>query len=215
MRYYTPEPSFSVVSSPSTHVVDRRRYSTAGNLDIYRPHVDKSLSSSPIIYWRSPAYDTTVAKTIVSDNGIGKSAYYSNGPRWPYYSTLPSTYLTSSERQYYPGRRTNETQYDVDKFENLLKRTFGSGTGSRSYGYPYSSYYSPYYSTLPRYSSSYYYDRPYYSDSYSYPYYYSHPYYSSYYSPSPYYNRGYYGTTDLGYYGSPYYPSRYSYSYTV
>jgi hypothetical protein len=126
-------------------------------------------------------------------------------------------YLTTLERDYYPrsvtpglisslGRRANESQYDVDQYDSLMKRTFGGGSRS----YTPSTYYSSYY-PYSRYSS--YYDKPYYSDSYSYPYYYSSPYYSSYYSPSSY--RDYYGTRDLGYYGSSYYPSRYTYGYAI
>lgn len=240
MRYFTPEPSLAIVPRSSS-VVDHRRYSTAGNLDIYRPKsqrihysYEKPLldnTSSPIIYWRSPASNDVSKVTEIRSQ--------SNGPSSSFVSYLPLTsrsyyspsYLTSLEKEQYArastpgigiGRKANESQYEVDQFENLLKRTFGSGGSSRysTYTSPYSSYYGPYsssyYSSLPRYHSSRYYnDRPYYSDSYSYPYYYSHPYYSSYYSPSPYYSTDYYGYRDLGYYGSPYYPSRYTYSYTV
>jgi len=211
MRYFTPEPSLSLVPV-SHHTVDRRRYSTAGDLAIYRP---KS-QASPLLYFRTPIYDSTVGKSLLSGNDVKQTEvrYHSNGPL-SNYSPISNAYLTSMERQYYPrsssvlpitGRRVYD---EVDHYDTLLKRTFGSSSG-----YPYSSYYSsPYYSsTLPRYSS--YYDRPYYSDSYSYPYYYNQPYYSSYYSPY-YSSRGYSGYGDLGYYGSSYYPSRYSYSYTV
>jgi hypothetical protein len=201
-------------------MIDHRRYSTAGNLDIYRPKSqrtvyssDSSVSSSPIIYWRSPVYDSTVAKNLASDNDIKKiSTYHSNGPLSTYlplvssrysYSPEPSNmYLSSMEKQYYP------------RASSLAP--LSSIVGSRTYTSPYSTYYSPSYSSYPysRYSN-YYNERPYYSDSYSYPYYYTSPYYSSYYSPSSSYNRDYYGYRDLGYYGSAYYPSRYGYSYTV
>jgi len=259
MRHFTPEPSLTIVP-PARHVIDRRRYSTAGNLDIYRPksqriiysyekpvldntttssHVEssRSVAASPIIYWRSPVYDTTSAKSLASDNDVKKVTEIrssTNGPLLPnseqamYYrsSYTPLPYLTSVEKPYYSrsvtpgllsiGWKANESQHEVDKYDTLLNKTFGSGASYRTYSSPYTSYYSPYtsyaYSSLPRYSSSYY-DRPYYSDSYSYPYYYSPSYYSSYYSPS-YYNRGYYGGySDLDYYGRSYYPSRYSYSY--
>jgi len=237
LRHFSPEPSLSLV--PVTHHADYRRYSTAGNLDLYRPKsqrtpfiYDTTVATSPIIYWRSPVYDSTVSKTLASDNG-SKVRYHSNGPQTTSYLPLTSyaynTYpynLTSLEKQYYPratsvaplssvGRRTHDTQYDVDQFDNLLKRTFGSGAGSRTYTSPYSSYYSPYYSYPYSRYSSYYNERPYYSDSYSYPYYYTSPYYSSYYNPSTYYGKDYYGHRDLGYYGSAYYPSRYTYGYTV
>jgi len=214
MRFFTPEPSLTLV--PSTHhVIDRRRYSTAGNLDIYRPksqritysyetplfdgtssHVvetKRTVAESPILYWRSPVYDKTddvkkITELRAHTNGPSSThvSYLPSVSRSTYSSPLPSD-LTSMDRYYY-GRASTPLRY------------------SSSY-YPYTSY------SLPRYSSSYYNDRPYYSDSYSYPYYYTSPYYSSYYNSPSYYNRGYYG--DLDYYGSRYYPSRYSYSYVI
>ena len=240
-RHFTPEPSLALVPA-SRHVVDHRRYSTAGNLDIYRPKSQRvvyiyekpvfdnsttyigsgrAVAASPIIYWRSPEEYQKVGPTNNGTRLHSSHVTYLPLTSRSTYSPLPSsTYLTSVEKQYYPrattplgvtnlGRKSLDSQYEVDQYDNLLKKTFGNGT------YPYSSYYRPYYSPSSSYSSRYYNDRPYYSDSYSYPYYYMHPYYSSYYSNYPSYNKDYYGYRDLGYYGSAYYPSRYTYSYTI
>jgi hypothetical protein len=99
------------------------------------------------------------------------------------------------------GRKLNESQYELDQFENLMKRTFGTGGVNRSKTLLYTAppYVSPYesvrlsptttntYSTLPRSSRTYYAERPYYHSSYPYSYS-SYPYYASAYSPYSYYS---------------------------
>lgn len=254
-RTFTPEPGLQVISAPQ-HVVDLRRYSTAGNLDIYRPktqrieysyerpvndglnHLDVIKSTTPSIsYWRSsPLTRESVSKfDPLSDYEIRKLAELKvrgrqNGPRYPtsteVVSYAPLTvrtrsatppqhiYHTTLEQQAVPrsnppgvssvGRKLNDSQYELDQFENLMKRTFGSGGVNRSktllytappYNYPYESVrLSPTtsytYTTLPRASRTYYAERPYYRSNYAYPYhaYSAYPYYSSSYYPYSYYN---------------------------
>jgi len=231
---------------PHRHSVDRRRYSTAGNLDIYRPQSQRShysydwplvgsasrhlesvraASTSPILYWRAPTTEYEVKKTVeLPSNGTRPltSTHVSYLPWTSGRHFLPSDlYLTSLEKQHalrsagvpVAGRKTSDGQYEIDQYDNMLRRVFGDGVNRSKtalYTAPYTSYYSPYYSTLPRYGSSYYGGTPYYGDSYSYP-----NYYSNYYSPRSYYSPYYSGYGGSDYYGSSYYPSRYSYSYVI
>jgi len=249
MRHFTPEPGLHIVPAAS-QVVDLRRYSTAGNLEIYRPqsqrieysfdrpvhdalsHVDVIKSNTPpSFYWRAPSVtkDTRVMPTgPLSDYEIRKLAELkvrgrSNGPLLPaatdvtylplslrHRSSTPpaGVYRTTVEREVVPknnppgvsstGRKLNESQYELDQFENLMKRTFGTGGVNRSKTLLYTApaYNNPYeyvrlspttsyrYETLPRSSRTYYAERPYYGSSYASPYYNSaYPYYASSYYP--------------------------------
>jgi len=153
----------------------------------------------------------------------------SNGPVLPYSAEityLPRTtvhttrspsparmYRTTVEKEIAPnshapgvssvGRKLNESQYELDQFENLMKRTFGTGGVNRSKTLLYTAppYNNPYetvrlspttsytYATLPSSSRTFYAERPYYRSNYAYPYYHSaYPYYSSSYYPYSYYN---------------------------
>jgi len=113
-RHFTPEPSLDVVPR---QIIDLRRYSTAGNLDIYRPktqrteynygqpdalsHVDVIKSTTtPIHYWRSPSVtrESVVTSGPLSDYEIRKLAELkvrgrtTNGPLLPYTNEVV-TYL--------------------------------------------------------------------------------------------------------------------------
>jgi hypothetical protein len=223
---------------------DYRRYSTAGNLDIYRPkqtpqiqyvidHPDKlkveqirasSAALVPYTGWRAHVHDGRRTNDLLNEYELRKEAEMrvrgrSNGPRLyasevtylPYVSRSrarstppPEVYRTSVEARpttrpsyYYSGggRKVSDGQYELDQFEKLMKRNFGTGgvnrnktllytsppySGDYEYTLPYTSYS---YTTLPRAGSSYYYGgRPYYSEYYNYPYY-SQPYYVSSYAP--------------------------------
>lgn len=252
-RHFTPEPGVEIVPA-IRQVVDLRRYSTAGNLDIYRPktqrieysydrpvsdalsHVDVIKSTtSPTLYWKSPSVAReSVVSGPLSDYEIRKLAELrvrgrSNGPRLPsttngvpylpltvytHRSSTPSdVYRTTVEKEVNPrsnppgvssvGRKLNDSQYELDQFENLMKRTFGSGGVNRSKTLLYTApaYNNPYeyvrlspttsytYATLPRSSRTYYAERPYYRSDYAYPYYHSpYPYYASSYYPYSYYS---------------------------
>jgi hypothetical protein len=256
-RHFTPEPGLDIISAPK-QVVDLRRYSTAGNLDIYRPqtqrieysydrpvtdslsHLDVIKSTrSPILYWRGPSATKESVNGPMSDYEIRKLAELkvrgrTNGPLPSYTThityapltlrtrsaTPPDRYRTTVERQVVErsnpqgvsgvGRKLNESHYELDQFENLMKRTFGTGGVNRSKTLLYTAppYNSPYesvklsptssytYATLPRSSRTYYAERPYYHSGYpynhssSYPYSYSssYPYYASSYAPYSYYS---------------------------
>jgi len=285
-RNFTPEPGLDIVSAPR-QVIDLRRYSTAGNLDIYRPktvqrieynydlpgtdslsHFDVIKSPrTPTHYWRAPSVTTESVTSPLSDYEIRKLAELkvrgrTNGPALPYYatdvtyapltlrhrsSTPPDRYRTTVEKQHVvtrnnpagvssTGRKLNESQYELDQFENLMKRTFGTGGVNRSKTLLYTAppYNTPYesvklsptssytYPTLPRASRTYYAERPYYHSSY--PYSSAYPYYSSSYSPYSYYSErpseydyGLYSpptrVTAPGNYGSYYGSGYYGYGY--
>lgn len=276
---FTPEPTQEIVRVTR----DPRRYSTAGNLDIYRPRklkqndfgferpeptayeYNRSVTTPLPIGWKSYSHETT---DPLSEYELRKLAEVTvrardvpNGPT----IRREITYLPLVQRQresYTPeryrdhvtvraaprvssaGKKVSDGQYEIDQFEKLMNRTFGSGGVNRQKtllysaplpkeAYEYTSL-PPYVYSSP-YASSAYYSRGMYPRHTSYPSYYTQPYYVSSYAPYSYnYSSQYYPSYDYlqspptrvtppwhygSYYGSGYgryggYPGYSTYTYS-
>jgi len=239
-RHYSPDTRVEqtvTVSNP-----DRRRYSMAGNLNIYRPRTrqhtddysfgrpdpisDSELKSALVAFdsgrhkngpvvpsyssWRS--YDSgrgndfadeyqlrKQAESRVRGRSIGPVVTTSYSPITSYVSATPRPRPISTPPVYYrttvrplptirrgaevstTGRKLSDSQYELDEFERLLRKTFGHGGVNRNSTLLYASPPVPRtysYGSLPT-TGSYSYASPLYGGSYASP-----SYGSSYGSPS-------------------------------